>query len=110
MDYKKMNAPMSTITRDMNNLCEEVGNVYETVAIIGKRANQINAEIKKELEAKLQDFTATNDNIEEIFENKEQIEVSRYYEKLPKATLLAAKEFTDGSVYYRNPSKEKVMK
>jgi DNA-directed RNA polymerase subunit K/omega len=107
MDYKKNNAPQSTITRDMNALSEEVGNVYETVKIIAKRANQISSEMKVELEKKLQDFASYNDNIEEIFENREQIEISRYYEKLPKATLIAAQEFTDEKVFHRNPLKEK---
>ena len=108
MDYKKMNIPTSTITRDMNTLSEEVGNVYETVAIIGKRSNQINAEIKSELEKKLQDFAAYSDNIEEVFENREQIELSRYYEKLPKPTLVATQEFIENKVYYRNPIKDKL--
>ena len=108
MDYKKVNAPTSTITRDMNTLSTETGNVYETVAIIGKRANQINAELKSELEKKLQDFTAYADNIEEVFENREQIELSRYYEKLPKSTLVATQEFVEDKVYYRNPIKDKL--
>ena len=108
MDYKKVNAPTSTITRDMNTLSTETGNVYETVAIIGKRANQINAELKSELEKKLQDFTAYADNIEEVFENREQIEISRYYEKLPKSTLVATQEFIEDKVYYRNPIKDKL--
>ncbi len=107
MDYKRLNAPTNTQTLDMNKLCEEVGNVYETVAIIAKRANQISVDLKKELEDKLQEFTTSNDNIEEVFENKEQIEVSRYYEKLPKPTLLATKEFIDNKIFYRNPAKEK---
>jgi len=107
MDYKKNNAPQSTVTRDMNALSEEVGNVYETVKIIAKRANQISSEMKTELEKKLADFASYNDNIEEIFENREQIEISRYYEKLPKATLIASQEFIDGKVYHRNPLKEK---
>ncbi len=107
MDYKRLNAPTTTQTLDMNKLCEEVGNVYETVAIIAKRANQISVDLKKELEDKLQEFTTSNDNIEEVFENKEQIEVSRYYEKLPKPTLLATKEFIDHKIFYRNPAKEK---
>lgn len=106
MDYKKVNAPLNTVTRDMPALSEEVGNVYETVKIIAKRANQISAEIKSELDKKLSEFASYNDNIEEVFENREQIEISRFYEKLPKPTLIAAQEFTDGKVYYRNPLKE----
>ena len=107
MDYRKTNAPTNTITRDMIKLCDQTGNVYETVAIIAKRANQISVEMKQDLEKKLQEFASVNDNLEEVFENREQIEISRYYEKLPKPTLIAAKEFADGKVYFRNPAKEK---
>ena len=107
MDYKKTNAPSNTITRNMVELCEDTGNVYETVAIIGKRANQIAVEMKNDLSKKLQEFASYNDNLEEVFENREQIEISRYYEKLPKPTLLAAQEYEEGKVYYRNPAKEK---
>lgn len=108
MDYKKLNAPTSTITRDMNSLSEGVGNLYETVDIIGKRANQISAELKSELEKKLQEFASYNDNIEEVFENREQIEISRFYEKMPKPTLLATQEFVEDKVYFRNPIKDKL--
>jgi DNA-directed RNA polymerase subunit K/omega len=108
MDYKKVNAPTNTISRDMNSLSEDVGNVYETVKIIAKRANQISVELKAEIEKKLQDFTNVSENIEEVFENREQIEISRFYEKLPKATLMAAQEFIEDKVYYRNPLKEKI--
>ena len=101
MDYRKSNAPTNTVTRDMMKLSEETGNVYETVAIISKRANQISVEMK------LQEFASYNDNLEEVFENREQIEISRYYEKLPKSTLIAAQEYEDGKVYYKNPAKEK---
>ena len=107
MDYKKTNAPSNTITRNMVELCEDTGNVYETVAIIGKRANQIAVEMKNDLSKKLQEFASYNDNLEEVFENREQIEISRYYEKLPKPTLIAAQEYKEGKVYYRNPAKEK---
>ena len=107
MDYKKTNAPTNTITRNMMDLCEETGNVYETVAIIGKRANQIGLEMKNDLSKKLQEFASHNDNLEEVFENREQIEISRYYEKLPKPTLIATQEFIEGKVYHRNPTKEK---
>ncbi len=107
MDYKKTNAPSNTITRNMVELCEDTGNVYETVAIIGKRANQIAVEMKDDLSKKLQEFASYNDNLEEVFENREQIEISRYYEKLPKPTLIAAQEYEEGKVYYRNPAKEK---
>ena len=105
MDYKKVKAPTNTITRDMNSLAEPVGNVYETVRIIGKRSNQIAAEMKRELDKKLQDFSSVSDNLEEVFENREQIEISRYYEKMPKPTLSAIKEFVEGGAYYKNPAK-----
>lgn len=107
MDYRKSNAPTNTVTRDMIKMCEETGNVYETVAIIAKRANQISVEMKQDLEKKLQEFASYNDNLEEVFENREQIEISRYYEKLPKPTLIAAQEYEEGKIYYRNPAKEK---
>ena len=100
MDYRKTNAPTTTVTRDMMELCEDTGNVYESVAIIGKRANQISVEIKNDLSKKLAEFASYNDNLEEVFEN-------RYYEKLPKPTLIATQEYLEGKVYYRNPSKEK---
>jgi len=107
MDYRKTNAPANTITRDMMKLCADTSNVYETVTIIAKRSNQIAVEMKQDLEKKLQEFASYNDNLEEVFENREQIEISRYYEKLPKPTLVAAKEYEDGKVYYRNPAKDK---
>ena len=93
MDYKKSTAPHNTITRDMDVMSSKVGNVYETVAIISKRANEISQELKKELDMKLQDFSQPQETIEEMFENKEQIEISRTYELLPKSTLLATEEF-----------------
>ena len=107
MDYKKTNAPTNTITRNMMELCEDTGNVYETVAIIGKRSNQIAAEMKSDLSKKLQEFASYSDNLEEVFENREQIEISRYYEKLPKPTLIATQEYLEEKVYFRNPAKEK---
>ena len=107
MDYKKTNAPTTTVTRDMIELSADSGNVYETVRVIGKRANQIAVEMKQDLEKKLQEFASYNDNLEEVFENREQIEISRYYEKLPKASLIAAQEYKEGKVYWKNPSKEK---
>ena len=106
MDYKKTNAPTNTITRDMMDLCADTGNVYETVAIIGKRANQISVEIKNDLSKKLAEFASYNDSLEEVFENREQIEISRYYEKLPKPTLLATEEFVEGNIYWRDPAKD----
>ncbi|MDR1883679.1 MAG: DNA-directed RNA polymerase subunit omega [Prevotella sp.] len=107
MDYRKSNAAGNTVTRDMMTLSEDTGNVYETVRIIAKRANQISVEMKQDLDKKLQEFASYSDNLEEVFENREQIEISRYYEKLPKATLIASQEYTEGKLYYRNPNKDK---
>ncbi len=107
MDYKKTTAPVSTVTRDMMTLSEDTGNVYETVRIIGKRANQISSDIKHDLERKLQEFASYSDSLEEVFENREQIEISRYFERLPKPTLIAAQEYEDHEIYFRNPAKEK---
>ena len=106
MDYKKSNAPTNTVTRDMQDFRDKTGNVYESIAIMGKRANQISVEIKDELKKKLDEFSSSSDNLEEVFENREQIEISRYYERLPKPTLIAAQEFSEDQVYYRNPLKE----
>ena len=106
MDYKKSNAPTNTITRDMQDFRDKTGNVYESIAIMGKRANQISVEIKEELKKKLDEFSSSSDNLEEVFENREQIEISRFYERLPKPTLIAAQEFAEDQVYYRNPLKE----
>ena len=108
MDYKKSKSPVNTVTRDIMDLCEDTGNIYETVAIIAKRANQISAEIKQDLSKKLQEFASYNDTLEEVFENREQIEISRYYEKLPKPTLLATQEYIEGNVYWRDPAHEQV--
>ena len=107
MDYKKTNAPTTTVTRDIMDLCDETGNIYESVAIIGKRANQISLDIKNELSKKLQEFASVSDNLDEVFENREQIEISRFYEKLPKPSLIATQEFVEGKIYFRNPLKEK---
>ncbi len=108
MDYKKSNAPLNTVTRDMIELSQDTGNVYETVCIIAKRANQIADEMKHDLEKKLQEFASLNDNLEEISENREQIEMSRYYEKLPKPTLIAAQEYVDHKLFFRNPAKDRM--
>lgn len=107
MDYKKTNAPTNTVTRDIMDLCDETGNIYESVAIIGKRANQISLDIKNELSKKLQEFASVSDNLDEVFENREQIEITRFYEKLPKPSLIATQEFVEGKIYFRNPLKEK---
>ncbi len=110
MDYKQTTAPNNTQTRDMNQLSDKVGNVYETVAIIGKRANQISNALKKELDAKLQDFSMPQDALDETFENKEQIEISRSYERMPKPTLIATQEFIDDQLVYRVGSKDDQLK
>lgn len=107
MNFKKTNAPTNTITRDYMSLSDETGNIYESVAIIAKRANQISAEVKQELSSKLQEFAQSGESsLEEIFENREQIEISKFYEKLPKPTLIATKEFEDGLVHYRDGREE----
>lgn len=103
MDYKKTTADLTTATRDLRDFDGKTGNIYESIAIISKRANQISAEIKEELTNKLAEFASSTDNLEEIFENREQIEISKFYERLPKPSLIAIQEFTDSKIYYRNP-------
>lgn len=102
MDYKKSKAPTNTVTRNIMDLCHDTGNIYESVAIIAKRANQISVQIKEDLSKKLAEFASYNDSLDEVFENREQIEISRYYEKLPKASLLATQEFIEDNVYWRD--------
>jgi len=106
MDFKKTNAPLTTVTRNLNDLSETTGNIYESIAVIGKRANQISAAMKDEISKKLQEFSSSSDNLEEVFENDEQIQISRYYERLPKPTLIATQEFIEGKIYERNPAKQ----
>lgn len=101
MDLKKTNAPVNTVTYNKSVIEEPTGNVYEAITIIARRANQINSEIKKELLDKLDEFATYNDSLEEVFENKEQIEVSKFYEKLPKPHALAVQEWLDDKIYYR---------
>ncbi|QHS54404.1 DNA-directed RNA polymerase subunit omega [Mucilaginibacter sp. 14171R-50] len=96
----------STVTRDLRELDMRTDNIYESLVIMSKRANQISNNIKEELHQKLSEFASANDNLEEVFENREQIEISKYYEKLPKPTLVAVQEFLDNKIYYRNPAKE----
>lgn len=107
MDYKKSKAPTNTVTRNIVELSDDTGNIYESVAIMSKRANQIAGEIKNDLQKKLAEFSSYNDSLEEVFENREQIEISRYYEKLPKPTLLAAEEFEQGQIYWRDPQRDR---
>jgi len=106
MDYKRLKAPLNTITWDTETLIAPTGNIYESVMIIARRANQISKEMKDELGKKLQEFTTYTDNLEEVFENREQIEISKYYERLPKPTSIAGVEFMESKIYFRNPSKE----
>lgn len=96
----------STITRDLRELDTQTDNIYESIVIMSKRANQISNNIKEELHQKLSEFASSNDNLEEVFENREQIEISKHYERMPKATLVAVQEFLENKVYYRNPAKE----
>ena len=110
MEPKKSKASNTTITRNITQFDTETNNVYESVAIIAKRANQLSAELKEELNGKLAEFASNTDNLEEIFENREQIEISRHYERMPKPPLVAIQEFLDGEVYYRNPAKEEAAK
>ena len=106
MNYKKTNAPSTTITRNKTDLIKQTGNLYESIAIIGKRANQISTEIKEELNKKLEEFASYTDNLEEVFENREQIEISKFYERLPKPALIALQEFLEEKMYFRNPDKK----
>lgn len=103
---KKSDAPVNTITLDKNVVDAPTGNIYEAISIVAKRANQINTEIKKELLEKLDEFATYNDSLEEIFENKEQIEVSKFYERMPKPHALAMNEWLDGKIYFRNTLEE----
>ncbi|MDO9275241.1 MAG: DNA-directed RNA polymerase subunit omega [Lutibacter sp.] len=103
MDYKNTKAPSTTVTYDKNKIEEPTGNIYEAITIIAKRADQISIDLKNELVEKLEEFATYTDSLDEVFENKEQIEVSKFYEKLPKPTALAVQEWLDGKIYYRNP-------
>lgn len=98
--------PSSTVTRDLRELDVETDNIYESIVIMGRRANQIASNVKEELHSKLAEFATSNDNLEEIFENREQIEISKHYERMPKPSLIAIDEFLNDKIYYRNPSKE----
>jgi len=100
MEIKK-STPTNTVTRKLVDLDKGTGNIYETVNIIARRANQISTELKAELTRKLADFSSPTDTMEETFENREQIEISRYYERLPKPVLIATEEFLDGELFYK---------
>jgi DNA-directed RNA polymerase subunit K/omega len=105
-DLKKTEAPVNTVTLNKNVVDAPTGNIYEAISIVSKRANQINLEIKKELLEKLDEFATYNDSLEEIFENKEQIEVSKFYERLPKPHALAMQEWLDQKIYFRSTLEE----
>ncbi|CAM1358030.1 RNA polymerase Rpb6 [Tenacibaculum sediminilitoris] len=103
MDYKETKAPLSTITYNKEAIETPTHNIYEAISIIAKRATQINSDLKKELVDKLDEFATYNDSLEEVFENKEQIEVSKFYERLPKPHAIAVEEWLNDKVYYRTP-------
>ena len=102
----KNSTPNTTVTRDVRSLDVATENVYESIVVISKRANQISATIKEELNNKLQEFASSNDNLEEVFENREQIEISKYYERMPKPTLLSTQEFLEDKIYHRTVTEE----
>jgi DNA-directed RNA polymerase subunit K/omega len=106
MDYKKMQADKTTVTHDVNKIDSATSNIYEALTIIAKRAEQINDDTREELHAKLQEFASSTESLEEIFENKEQIEVSRFYESLPKPTALALQEWLESRIYFRREEQE----
>jgi DNA-directed RNA polymerase subunit K/omega len=107
MAYKKNINDSTTITRDLKDIEAQTGNIYKSLAVISKRANQISLEIKDELTSKLSEFSSNSDNLEEIFENREQIEVSKHYEKMPKPVLIAIQEYMDGDVEFKSPTEDK---
>ena len=106
MDFKKIRTETTVVTRQKDQFYKGTGNIYETVAILTKRANQIAAEMKEELNKKIEEFATNNDSLEEVFENREQIEIAKFYERLPKPTLIAVHEFLHDEIYFRNPAKE----
>ncbi|MDG1427799.1 MAG: DNA-directed RNA polymerase subunit omega [Crocinitomicaceae bacterium] len=103
MNFKNSTAERSTITRDTVDLEQQTENIYESIVVMSKRSNQLSADLKIELTAKLEEFASSTDNLEEIFENREQIEISRFYERLPKPVAMAIQEFLEEKVYYRDP-------
>ena len=103
MDYKNTKAPNTTVTYDKNIIEAPTGNIYEAITIIAKRASQISVDLKNELVEKLEEFATYTDSLDEVFENKEQIEVSKFYERLPKPTAIAVEEWLDDKIYFRNP-------
>lgn len=106
MDYKKVKTDTVAVTRNIRNFDDKTGNIYETVVILSKRANQIAKELKEELGKKIEEFSTSSDTLEEVFENREQIEIAKFYETLPKPTLVAVHEYLNDQLYFRNPDKE----
>ena len=106
MSFKNSTAEKTTITRDTFDLESSTGNIYESIVLMSKRSNQLSVDLKEELTQKLQEFASTTDNLEEIFENREQIEISRFYERLPKPVAMAIEELMEDKIYVRNPSEE----
>ncbi len=107
MDFRKIKTETTVVTRQKDQFYRGTGNIYETVAIMSKRADEIAAEMKEELTQKIEEFsTNTNDSLEEVFENREQIEIAKFYERLPKPTLIAVHEFLHDEIYFRNPHKD----
>ena len=107
MDYKKSKAPTNTVTHNLMDFCDGTNNIYESVVIMSKRANQISVQMKEDLSRIVLVFASAYDNLEVSYDNRELIEISRYYEKLPKPTLIAAEEFINHNIYFRNPAKDK---
>lgn len=101
MNFKNTSAARTTITRDVKDLEDNTGNIYEAIVVMSKRANQISSELKEELSGKLQEFATTQDNLEEVFENREQIEISKFYERLPKPQSMAIQEMLEDEIYFR---------
>jgi DNA-directed RNA polymerase subunit K/omega len=110
MDYRKSAAPVTTVTRNLDLMTQGDGNIYETVIVVARRANQISVEMKQELNKKLEEFASYSDNLEEVFENREQIEISKFYERLPKPTLIALQELEERKIFYRNPESSAKLK
>ena len=105
MEIKKSKIDTTAVTRNLNDLDAQTGNIYESIVVLSKRADQISIELRDELHEKIKEFASVNDTLEEIFENREQIEVTRSYENMPKSTLISINEFTKNKVYYKNPNK-----
>lgn len=106
INYKESKAPDTTITRDLSEIDNVTGNIYESIVVVSKRANQISLKMKEELNSKLAEFATSSDNLDEVFENREQIEISKFYESLPKPNSLAMEEFLSDGTYFRKPDTE----